>query len=121
MYILNINTVGTQKKKEVTALGLLKKSKSVVERAESFFTSIKRNMKRDVIDKLEATLEGYQDELFHLEDFSLDTNKNAGKHSMTRQECEDRFKKIFDIKYKIKLVELELKEKQAYFDQYFSS
>jgi hypothetical protein len=102
------------------ALELLKSNKSVAERAENYATSVKRNIQRDVIDQLVAKKEGIEDELFELTNFNLETDANRGYQAMTKEAVEQRFKKIIDLEYRLKLVELELKTKQESFDKYFA-
>lgn len=101
------------------ALVMLEKNRSVKERATAYFESMKRNIQRDVIDKLVERKEKIEDELFELTNFTLDTNINAGLKQMTKDECESRFKKIIDLEYDLKLTELELTAKQASYDKYF--
>lgn len=106
-------------KKSMKALELLKSNKTVAERAENYATSVKRNIQRDVIDSLISKKEGIEDELFELTNFTLDTNINSGLKQMTKEDVETRFKKIIDLEYKLTLLELELKTKQASFNKYF--
>ena len=101
------------------ALELLKTNKTVAERAENYVTSVKRNIQRDVIDTLTATKEAYEDELFELTNFNLETDVNKGFQAMTKDAVEARFKKIIDLEYKLKLVVLELNAKQESFNKYF--
>lgn len=104
---------------ENKALALLKSNKSVSERAENYAQSIKRNIQRDVIDALVTKKESIEDELFELQNFNLETNINAGQQVMTKDSCETRFKKIIELEYKLQILELELKVKQASFEKYF--
>jgi len=101
------------------ALELLKSNKSVSERAENFAISIKRNIQRDVIDELTSKKEKIDDELFELSDFTLSTNLNNGMKQMTKNECEARFKKIINLEYELKLINIELDVKTASFNKYF--
>ncbi len=57
--------------------------------------------------------------MFELTDFTLDTDLNRGLAKVTRDEVEDRFTKIINLEYELKLVDLELTVKQASFDNYF--
>lgn len=98
---------------------LLKTNKTVAERAENYATSMKRNIQRDVIDALIAKKEKMEDELFELTNFTLDTNINQGIRQMTKETCEERFKRIIQLEYEQKLLEMELKVKQESFDKYF--
>ena len=108
------------KNSTMKALELLKSNKTVAERAENYATSVKRNIQRDVIDRLVAKKEEIEDELFELTNFNLETDANRGYQAMTKEAVEQRFKKIIDLEYKLKLVELELKTKQESFDKYFA-
>ena len=107
--------------KQPLGLSMMEKNKSVKERAQSYFESVKRNLHRDVIDKLVSKKEDIEDKLFELTNFTLDTNLNAGLQRMTKEDCEARFKSIIDLEYDLKLVELELKSKQESFKKYFES
>ncbi len=101
------------------ALELLKTNASLEKRAEKFTTSIKRNIQRDVIDSLTAKKEKIEDQLFELTNFTLQTDVNQGLKQMTKDECEARFKKIIDLEYELKLLEVELKTKSESFNSYF--
>jgi len=107
-------------KSTMKALELLKSNKTVSERAENYVTSVKRNIQRDVIDALTAKKESIEDELFELTNFDLETDMNSGRQAMTKESVESRFKKIIDLEYKLKLIDLELKTKQETFDKYFA-
>lgn len=101
------------------ALDLLKANKTVEERAQAYVTSVKRNIKTDVIDALTKKKEKIEDELFELTNFTLDTNVNKGLNQMTKEDVETRFKKIIDLEYQLTLVDMEIKVKSASFDKYF--
>jgi hypothetical protein len=101
------------------ALELLKKNKTVLERAERFAATTKRNIQRDVIDALVATKEKIEDSIFELSNFVLDTNLNAGLKTMTQEECEARFKKLIEAEFELTLIDVELKTKKEAFEKYF--
>jgi hypothetical protein len=105
--------------KSTKALDLLKSNKTVSERAENYFISVKRNIQRDVIDSLTSRKEAMEDELFELTNFNLETDLNKGYQQITKESVEQRFKKIIDVEYKLKLINLELKSKQETFNKYF--
>jgi hypothetical protein len=109
-----------EKKIGMKALELLKTNKSVSERAENYITATKRNIQRDVIDTLVAKKESYDDELFELTNFNLETDVNRGFQQMTKEQVESRFRKIIDLEYRLTLVNMELKVKTESFDKYFS-
>jgi hypothetical protein len=98
---------------------LLRKNKSVTERATEFVSSIKRNIQKDVLDVLTTKLDGINDNLFEKKDFSLETNINLGQAAMTRAACEQRFKDIIELEYKKELLEREIKIKTKSFNKYF--
>ena len=106
--------------KSTKALDLLKSNKSVSERAENYIISVKRNLQRDVIDALVQKKESMEDELFELTNFSLEMDANRGFEAMTKERVEDRFKRVIDLEYKLKLTNLELATKQETFDKYFA-
>ena len=101
------------------ALELLKTNTGVAERAENYVSSVKRYIQRDVIDALTAKKEKIDDELFELKNFSLETDANKGVIEMKREDVEKRFRKIIDLEYELKLVNLELTAKQESFEKYF--
>jgi hypothetical protein len=109
-------------KKEISmkALDLLKSSKTVLDRAENYITAVKRNIQRDVIDTLTSRKEKIEDDLFELTNFNLETDVNRGYQAMTKESVEARFKKIIDLEYELKLVDLELTAKTEAFNKYFS-
>jgi hypothetical protein len=109
-----------EKKIGMKALELLKTNKSVSERAENYITATKRNIQRDVIDTLVAKKESYDDELFELTNFNLETDVNRGFQQMTKEQVESRFRKIIDLEYRLTLVNMELKVKTESFNKYFS-
>lgn len=102
------------------ALELMQKSKSVKERAESYFESIKRNIQRDVIDKLVEKKEKLTDDIFELSNFNLDTNLNAAIHAVSRETCEKRLVQLINAEYELELVTLELQSKQDIYNKYFN-
>lgn len=103
------------------ALSMMEKNKSVKERAQSYFESIRRNIQRDIIDKLIAKREEIEDNMFELSNFTLDTNLNAGQSRMTKDDCEKRFKDIINKEFELKMVNLEIETKQASFNRLFKS
>lgn len=113
----------TMAKKEVSmkALDLLKSNKTVAERAENYATAVKRNIQRDVIDALTSKKEKVEDDLFELANFNLETDMNRGYQAMTKESVEARFKRIIDLEYELKLVDLELTAKTEAFNKYFGA
>lgn len=109
-------------KGEVKSLAytLMQKNRSVKERASSYFTSVKRNIERDVINTLIAEKEAIEDKIFELTNFNLVTDKNAGMQMMTKDECEQRFKTLIELEYQLVVKELELTVKTQSFNKYFN-
>lgn len=105
--------------KSTKAIDLLKSNKSVSERAESYYTSIKRDIQRDVVDELTKRKEKIEDDLFELKDFSLETDVNKGNVRMTKEDCKSRFMRIIDLEFELTLIEQELKIKSESFNKYF--
>ncbi len=100
------------------ALDLLKANVSIEKRAEKFAVSIKRNIQRD-LDQLTAKKENIEDQLFELTNFSLSTDLNKGLRQMTKEDCEERFRKAIQLEYELKLLEVEIKIKTDSFNTYF--
>ena len=107
-------------KAKMKALELLKSNSSVAERAENYVVSVKRDIQRDVINDLTTKQEKIQDELFELQNFSLQTDFNKGLVEVKREDVERRFRKIIDLEYELKLLTLKLTAKQEIFNKYFS-
>jgi hypothetical protein len=102
------------------ALEILRKSQSTEDRALNYLDSIKRNLKRDVIDELMTRKDKLDDKLFALKDFSLETDINRGVNQITRDEAEKRFKEIIELEFELELLEAELKSKTKSYQKYFS-
>ena len=101
------------------ALKLLQSTKTGAERASNYIESIGRNIQNNVINVLKDKKEHIQDQIFDLENFDLDTNVNMGIVALTREDCEKRFAKIIELRFELALIEVELENKQATFDEYF--
>jgi len=102
------------------ALEMLRKTRSLEERAESFVESTKRNIQRDVLDTLITRKLKLKDKVFSLSNFSLLTDVNSGLKEMTREDVEARFKEIIQSEYELKLLEMEIKAKTEAFNFYFN-
>ena len=105
----------------MNALEMLRTSKTVAERAESFFKSIKRELQKEILDTLVEKKEKIEDEIFELSNFTLDTNHNRGLAAMTKNDCKIRFEKVINLEFELDLVVEELTRKQASYDKYFST
>jgi len=101
------------------AFTMLKTAKSVNERADSYFKSIKRDLFDEQIKPLEKKIEKIDSELFDLQDFSLDTDKNRGKSRMTMEECKEQFTKIIEKQFEKTMIQLELKVKTESYNTLF--
>lgn len=101
------------------AITMMKANNTVEARANDFGKSIKRNIKRSVIEALETRIEKLQDKLYSLTDFSLKTDVNKGLVALTREECEKAFNEIIEVEYEIEILKLELDAKRAIFNTYF--
>lgn len=112
-------TTKSVKSAQSYALSLMSQNKSVKDRAEAYVISVKRDIQKKVIDTLVEQKEKLADELFELTNFTLETNHNAGIQSMTKEVCENRFKRIIDVEFELTLIDRELEIKQASFDKYF--
>lgn len=91
---------------------LLKNNKSVTERADKYTERISKTLEIEILDNLEEQIEEINDEIFNLENMSLETDLNKG-------DIESRFRKIIHLSYRKNLLSAELKSKRATFDFYF--
>ena len=98
---------------------LMRANKSVEERSEVYTKAIKRNLQKNVLDKLTEDKEKLEDERFDLENFTLNTDMNAGVKQMTKEDCEKRFLRLIEIDFEIEMLDRELKIKQESFTKYF--
>lgn len=103
------------------ALELLKKAKSVDERAGKYAERIATSLKIKMILPLQEKVEAMEDKIFDLENFSLDTNLNKGQKTMTKDDCEKRFEEIINLKYEKGMLELELEAKKEAFEDLFGT
>lgn len=103
----------------VRALGLMQSNRSVKDRAESYTTSIARNLEKEILDPLIDEKAKIEQKLFDLKDFTLDTNLNAGQARMTIEQCQARFKEIIELEYRLVLLNMELEVKQKSYEHYF--
>lgn len=101
------------------ALDLLKTAKSVEARADKYAARIKSSLNIEMILPLKEKIEKIDDEIFDLENFSLDTNLNKGQKLMTKEDCEERFRKIINLNYQKEMLTLELKAKEKAFNTLF--
>lgn len=101
------------------ALELLKTNKSVNIKADKYAPRIKESLRIKTILPLKEEIEAIEDQIFDLEDFSLDTDLNKGQKKLTKGECEDRFNQIIHLKYNKAILELEYKIKKESFDSLF--
>ena len=104
---------------ETKASKLMKSAQSVESRADAFLISIKRDLKKEILDPLVVRQEQIADQIYQASDFNLDTDLNKGVVQLTKAQCQTRFKKLIDLNYELTLVNAELVIKQKAFDEYF--
>lgn len=102
------------------ALEMLRKRKSTSERADQYLKAIKRNLEIKLIFELERKKETLEGKIFDLENFDLETDRNAGRTALTQDEAEKRFEDLITANYELELLTLELDSKKAIFNKYFS-
>lgn len=105
----------------VKALDLLKTNKTVAERAEKYVSRIGESLKIKMIVPLKEQIAKIEDEIFDLENFSLDTNLNKGLKQMTKEDCEQRFETIIQKTFEKEILELELRTKTEKFEELFGA
>lgn len=101
------------------ALVLLKKSKSVDERASQFVQVAKEDLYDDLIKPLKRKISDIDNSIFELTDFTLETNLNKGMRRMSSDDIKAQFTKVIELKYQKDLLEAELTSKEATFNYYF--
>lgn len=101
------------------AITILKQVKTAGERADKYGNRIKTSLNIKMILPLEEEIEKIDDKVFDLENFALETNLNKGQRLMTKEDCEERFEEIINLKFKRTVKELELKAKKAAFEELF--
>lgn len=99
---------------------LLKNSKSVSDRAEKYGERIATSLKIKILNTLEEKIEKIDDEIFDLENISLDVNINKGQKAFTKEEIEERFEKIINLNFERDVLQAELDSKKKAYDNYFS-
>lgn len=100
---------------------LLNKSKSVIERASKYSKRIAKSLEIKMIDSLKENIEKYDDQIFDLENFSLKTDINKGRETLTKEEIEERFEKIINLHYQRDLATAKLKSIESAFNKYFKN
>jgi D-Tyr-tRNAtyr deacylase len=113
--IINIK----KSKRKMKALVLLKKSKSVDERAAQFVQVAKEDLYDDLIKPLKRKISDIDNSIFELTDFTLETNLNKGMRRMSSDDIKAQFTKVIELKYQKDLLEAELISKEATFNEYF--
>jgi D-Tyr-tRNAtyr deacylase len=113
--IINIK----KSKRKMKALVLLKKSKSVDERAAQFVQVAKEDLYDDLIKPLKRKISDIDNSIFELTDFTLETNLNKGMRRMSSDDIKAQFTKVIELRYQKDLLEAELTSKEATFNYYF--
>ena len=98
---------------------LLNKSKSVIERASKYSKRIAKSLEIKMIDSLKENIEKMDDQIFDLENFSLKTDINKGRETLTKEDIEERFEKIIKLHYERDLTTAKLKSFENAFNKYF--
>lgn len=101
------------------ALSLLKKRKSVTERSEQYADRIAKSLELSLINPIKENIEKIDDRIFDLENFSLETDLNAGLQQLTKEKAEERFKQIIELHYEKDLLTAQLNSYQNAYDKYF--
>jgi D-Tyr-tRNAtyr deacylase len=92
--IINIK----KSKRKMKALVLLKKSKSVDERAAQFVQVAKEDLYDDLIKPLKRKISDIDNSIFELTDFTLETNLNKGMRRMSSDDIKAQFTKVIELK-----------------------
>lgn len=73
-----------------------------------------------MIHPLKTQINKLDDEIFDLENISLETDKNADQTGLTQTDIENRFKQIIEKNYQKDLLEAKLKSYEKAYNRYFS-
>lgn len=109
----------SENKKETRAFVMLNSVKSVKDRALQYSARIKTTLEVEMIHPLIEKVNKIDDEIYALEDFSLETDLNKGLRKLTKEDCEQRFKKIIELKYARALAVMERDSKIKAFNDLF--
>lgn len=101
------------------AFNLLSSVKSVKDRAGQYSKRIATTLAVEMIHPLVEKVDKIDDKIYELEDFALETNVNKGLKRLTKEDCEDRFREIIQLKYKRTLAVLERDSKIKAFNDLF--
>ena len=100
-------------------IDILKTKTNTAEKAVMYGESIKRNLQKSIIEDLQSKINKIQDNIFDLQDISLETNINSGIKAITREECEKNFAIIIEKEYELELLKRELAIKTKSFNKFF--
>ena len=102
------------------ALKLLNNSSSTEARAERYIGRITTHFTND-LDRRKEKIEVMKDQVAELERMDLQTDVNSGRNEMTKEQIQQRFQGIFDLKVDIELAERELDVRIKAFAEYFGN
>lgn len=103
---------------EEKAKALLGKVKSGTEKATKYYDRIRTSLKMNLLEQKEK-INKINDQIYDLEEFQLETNINKGQSALTKEECENKFKEIFEAKKNYELSKLEYDLSVKTFEEYF--
>lgn len=101
------------------ALEIMRSVVPVDKKAETYALTIKRNLQKQIIDPLIDKKEKLEDDIESAMDFSLNVNINEGMSPITREQAEERFKRVQGLEYQLVMLNLEMKAKLEIFNRYF--
>lgn len=99
---------------DTKALTLLKKTKSVEQRAENYVDRISKSLRQSRLQRLEENIAKLEDKIQDLSEISLEGDKKP-----TKEELQKNFDQILDFEYEIVLLKAELKAKTKNYNKYF--
>jgi hypothetical protein len=100
-------------------LQMLSKGTTLSEKAKNIAENAKETLQKEILDELKAKIRKNENEIFDLEDMPLESDANKSIQALSRNEIESNLKRIINLKFEKRMLELELFEKQKAFDELF--
>lgn len=101
------------------AFTLLSARKSTESRAAQYAERVADSILLTKINHLKEAIGKIDDKIFDLENFSLETDINAGFKQISKEDIENRFSQLIDLHYEKDLIQAELDSKAKAFELYF--
>ena len=101
------------------ALSMIKGNKDIAARAESYFTTAKREVYDSTILPVVKEIETFEEKIFDLSDMSIKTDKNADIHAISREQVSANIAQLINAKFALDMKKIELNQKLKYYEELF--